>query len=141
MESNRAKNTGNKRLSVLLAEDHPGVRDVMERMLGETGWHIVVANDGQEAVDLFDFTFSLVILDYNMPGLNGDEVAKTIREREKVAEIDKPVYILGLTANIAHHGRTCMAAGMNDVVEKPIPHKELQDLLGKLLNALAPIQR
>jgi CheY-like chemotaxis protein len=95
--------------------------------------HQIVA-DGNEAVEAFKAEkFSLVLMDENMPNLNGLGALKQIRAYEKEQGLN-PTPIVALTANVMVGDRErFLEAGMNDFVGKPINVEELKQVFEKLL--------
>jgi len=112
-----------RRLRILLAEDDLVSREHAGLLLARWGHHVVAAADGQEALALLDAPgappFDLVLMDVQMPGVDGLDAARAIREREKGA--DRHVPILAMTADAMPEARArCLAAGMDGYVTKPI---------------------
>ena len=118
------------RLRVLVAEDNAVNRLIAERMLGRFGVHPQLASDGHEAVELaLRNDYDLVLMDVQMPGLDGMAAAQQIRQRA-----DWQPHIVALTAHVLPEDReACLRAGMNGFLSKPL---ELQ-ALGALLEELA----
>ncbi|MDY6904563.1 MAG: response regulator [Thermodesulfobacteriota bacterium] len=115
------------RLHMLLADDNPMNQTVARRMLENMGHRVLVAADGREAVAYFEQgqQFDLVLMDGQMPEMDGLDATKEIRRIEKVKGM-KPVPIIALTANDAGSAREAfLAAGMNDFIPKPVKKKDL----------------
>ncbi len=112
-------------LRVLLAEDNPVNRAVASRMLGKAGHQVVAANDGLEAVRLSEAErFDLILMDVQMPGLDGFSATQAIRTREEIS--GERVPIVALTAHaIQGYREKCLAAGMDGYLSKPIQPAEL----------------
>jgi CheY-like chemotaxis protein len=114
---------------ILLAEDN-----TMNRKLALHGlkqYIVDVAYDGQEAVDLFSANYyDIVILDIQMPGINGIEASRKMRKIES-EKINKPgAIILGMSADWGPQLiEECEAAGINGFLPKPFIPKELPKLL------------
>jgi len=108
-------------IRVLLAEDNRINQAVSKRMLARAGCEAVVAADGQQVVDLFNAqSFDLILMDVQMPVMDGLEATGAIRRREGEMQL-RPVPIIALTANASEADRrTCLAAGMNDFLAKPV---------------------
>jgi len=108
-------------IRVLLAEDNRIELMVSSRMLARAGCEVVVAADGQEAVDVFDGQpFDLISMDVPMPVLDGLAATREIRRKEAEMPL-RPVPGLALTANASNaHRYPCLAVGMNDFLAKPV---------------------
>jgi len=111
--------------TILLAEDNFLSQKLAHRILTNMGMHVTVANNGKIAVDLVKSNpFDLVILDIQMPVMDGIEAAKQIRA------FNQKTPILAMTANAFSEDRAlCLAAGMNDYISKPIDPKSLSRAL------------
>ena len=116
---------------VLLVEDTIMNQELATEILGSAGISVVVAGDGQQALDLIDTDrFDLVLMDVQMPVMGGYEATRRIREIPKFAELP----IIAMTAHaMAGAKEECLAAGMNDYVTKPIDTKELFSVMAKWL--------
>ena len=114
-------------LRVLLAEDNPVNQELALRLLERRGYRVRVANNGAEAVDMFDEgAFDVILMDLQMPVMGGIEATETIRSREMrrswvISHELKPIHIIAMTANAMDSDRErCLAAGMNDYLSKPL---------------------
>jgi len=119
-------------LNILLVEDNPVNQELATRLLERLSHRVTLANNGVEAVDLFDSGhFDVILMDMQMPVMGGVEATEAIRSREMrrswvVSHEVKPVYIIAMTANVMASDRDrCMEAGMNDYVAKPLRPAEL----------------
>jgi len=129
-EVNQAKLAGR----VLLAEDNPVNQEVASAMLQRVGVSMKIANNGQEAVDLLrEESFDLVLMDCQMPIMDGFEATASIRQRE--ANMGLPaIPIIALTANAISGDREhCLAQGMDDYLSKPFAQEQLHELLARWL--------
>jgi CheY-like chemotaxis protein len=110
---------------ILLAEDNPVNQKLAARLLEKRGHTVVIAADGREALAALDKEpFDLVFMDVQMPGLDGFEVTKALREKEKTT--GKHLRIVAMTAHALKGDRErCLAAGMDGYIAKPIHAKEL----------------
>ncbi len=111
---------------ILLAEDNPVNAVFAERVLTSAGHAVVRASSGQEALDILfgKGPFDLVLMDVQMPGMDGLEAVKRIREGEQEGEERLPV--AALTAYALGEDRDlCLAAGMDDCITKPVSRDAL----------------
>ncbi|MDJ0805761.1 MAG: ATP-binding protein [Gammaproteobacteria bacterium] len=122
--------------SVLLVEDNLVNQEVALVMLEEIGCQVTAVEDGRRALEaLGHATFDLILMDLHMPGLNGYEVTRSIREMELARHQQTPVPIIALTADVVQDVREmCQNAGMDDYLSKPFNRVELQRLMLKWLN-------
>jgi two-component system, sensor histidine kinase and response regulator len=125
----RSFQTLHRRLHILLAEDNHVNQAVATRLLTRFGHTLVIANNGKEAIDLVQQqTFDLVLMDIQMPVMDGIVATKTIREREQSTATHIP--IIAMTAHAMKGDQLrCLAAGMDGYVTKPIQPGELQSAL------------
>jgi len=107
-------------LRILLAEDSTVNQKLALGLLAKQGHHVRVANNGLEAVDFWaSEQFDLLLMDVQMPHMDGLEATRVIREREK--NIGRRTPIIAMTANAMKGDRDlCLAAGMDGYVAKPI---------------------
>jgi two-component system sensor histidine kinase/response regulator len=124
-------------LRVLLAEDNLVNQRLAVRLLEKQGHAVTVAADGQAALDALDRgRFDLVLMDVQMPVLNGLETTERIRERERGT--GRRVPVLALTAHAMQGDRErCLAAGMDAYVSKPLRVEELFAAIARLVPAAA----
>ena len=120
-------------LSVLLVEDNAVNQRLATRMLEKRGHRVVLAGNGHEALEaLTKGSFDLVLMDIQMPEMDGFEATAAIREKEKGASARLPV--IALTAHAMKGDREkCLAAGMDGYLTKPIRPRELDDVLENFL--------
>jgi PAS domain S-box-containing protein len=120
-------------LRVLLAEDNLVNQKVVTRLLEKRGHRVMVAGNGREALDaLGRENFDLVLMDVQMPEMDGFETTAVIREKEKSSGVHQPV--VALTANAMKGDRAqCLSAGMDAYLTKPIRSDELDALLATYL--------
>jgi signal transduction histidine kinase/CheY-like chemotaxis protein len=109
-----------KSLRTLIAEDNPINRKVLEGMLRSLNIDTDSVADGPSVLEaLKDSSYDLILMDCQMPGMDGEEVTKIIREG-RVADVGQPV-IVAITADVSEgHRDICLAAGMDDFLTKPI---------------------
>lgn len=120
---------------VLLVEDNPVNRTVVEAMLRSLGLQVSVAGDGAQAVSMVSKEkFALVLMDCRLPVMDGYEATRRIREMPGLESLP----IIALTANARHGDRDiCLQAGMNDYLAKPFKRTDLQQVLQRWLTAKA----
>ncbi|MEW5981158.1 MAG: two-component regulator propeller domain-containing protein [Acidobacteriota bacterium] len=118
-------------LRVLVAEDNPVNQRLAVKLLEKLGHAVTVANNGLEAVSLIDGReFDVVLMDVQMPELNGFEATSAIRDREQGTGRHLP--IIAVTAHAMKGDRErCLAAGMDGYVAKPIAPAELRSVLAQ----------
>ena len=115
---------------VLVADDNEINQRVVEAMLKRLGCEVTIAGDGVDAVtQCASRDFDLVLMDYQMPGLDGPEAARRIREDEQQRGKQR-VAIVALTANAGEDfEQRCTASGMDDFVTKPMQRADLKRVL------------
>ena len=118
--------------SILLAEDSLINQKLAIGLLEKWGHHVTVANDGHEAVHLSGTkTFDLVLMDVQMPELDGLDATRAIRRREQLTGVHLP--ILAMTAHAMKGDRErCLEAGMDDYLMKPIRADQLFQALERI---------
>ena len=123
-----------RRARVLLVEDNPVNQLVAKGMLGKLGCEVLLANHGGEALTLLETqTVDLILMDCNMPVMDGYETTRQIRHKSEFAELP----IIALTANaLSDERERCRAAGMDDYLAKPFRKDELAVLLDQWLSAI-----
>jgi PAS domain S-box-containing protein len=131
-------------LHLLLAEDNPINRQLTVRILEKRGHRITVACDGVEVLRTLEESgysaFDLLLMDVQMPELDGFEVTQRIRESEKSSGGHIP--IIALTAHALKGDRErCMGAGMDGYVTKPVRPDELFDEMARCLARIAPLSQ
>ncbi len=109
-------------LDVLLVEDNMLNRKLAEAMLAGLDWRIDSAEDGFKAVDMVrNKVYDLVLMDVQMPGMNGLDATERIREMEVSGEISYRPVVVAMTANAMKGDREmCLDAGMDEYLTKPI---------------------
>ncbi len=121
------------RLRILLAEDNPVNRTVASSMLERRGHSVLAVEGGREALAALEREpFDLLLLDVQMPGLDGLETTAAIRARECATGGHLP--IVALTASALQEDReSCLAAGMDAYVAKPISANRLFEAIDRLV--------
>jgi two-component system, sensor histidine kinase and response regulator len=117
-------------LSVLLVEDNMVNRTLALEMLQRLGCDAMHAGNGVEALDALDTQeFDVVLMDCQMPVMDGFIATRKLRERE-TAKKKEPTRVVALTANaLAGDREACLAAGMNDYLAKPFTLAQLRNIL------------
>ena len=133
-----APQTTPSRLRVLLAEDNLVNQDLAVRLLKKRGHTVVIACNGREAIELLqrEEPIDLVLMDVQMPEMDGLEATRAIREQERAS--GKHLPIIALTARTMPADRErCRQAGMDGYVPKPIQPAKLFSLMESLVSAPA----
>ncbi|MBI3229555.1 MAG: response regulator, partial [Burkholderiales bacterium] len=119
--------------SVLLAEDAPLNQQVAMELLSSVGVEVTIANDGHEALAwLQQRKFDCVLMDVQMPGMDGLEATRAIRANPALSDN----IIIAMTANASAQDRSqCLACGMEDFITKPIKPALLYTTLSKWMEA------
>lgn len=120
---------GAKSLRILMAEDGIANQKVALGLLQQLKHEVVIASNGEQAVELFtEQKFDIVLMDIQMPVLNGFEATRKIRELEAVRGTHIPV--IAMTAHAMKGDRArCIQAGMDDYLAKPVRKRELHRML------------
>lgn len=121
-------------IKILVVDDHPVNRMFATKLLKKLGFkNMETANDGLEALTMIENkNYDIVLMDCQMPGLDGYEATRTLRIREE--ETRKHTPIIAITANAMIGDREkCMNAGMDDYLSKPIKSDKLTFLMKKHL--------
>ena len=121
-------------LRVLLVEDNPTNQLVMKTVLSRAGALVVVAGDGQQAIEAAEReVFDVILMDLQMPVMDGLEATRSIRAR---AGPNRATRIIGLTAAVGpEFERQCRDAGMDDYMGKPVQRDTLMKRLGTIVPA------
>lgn len=125
-------------LKILLAEDNITNQKLAVAILKKEGNHVAVADNGRQAVELFEReSFDLVLMDMQMPEMDGLEATEAIREIEKRTGTRVP--IIALTANAMTGDREqCLKAGMDDYLSKPLRADHLFTMIHRLTSQRRP---
>ena len=115
---------------VLVAEDDSSNRKLIEMLLEKMGLQVIIVEDGQQAVDkAISEAFDLILMDIQMPVMNGYEAIRALRENQ----ISAP--IIAVTAHaMDDDAQKCRAAGFDDYIPKPIRFEQLCKVIAKNLN-------
>ena len=111
-----------ERLNILVAEDNPTNQILMKNMLSNIGCRFQIVSNGNEVIDsVRDFKFDLILMDCQMPEMDGFQATKLIRRSNSLPDEIVNIPIIALTANaIKGDEQACYKAGMNDYLAKPI---------------------
>jgi CheY-like chemotaxis protein len=122
--------------AVLVVEDSPVNRVVATRVVERCGYHVTAVNNGQEALDALSARhYDAILMDCQMPELDGYEATREIRRREAG---DRHTPIIAMTAHAMTGDRErCLLAGMDDYVSKPVRAQALGELLERWVTSSA----
>jgi len=114
--------------NALVVDDSPIVQMVHKLFLEHEGYQVDIVDTAEKALELLENHYQLVLMDVNLPGINGIEATQEIRRRER-GIVHTP--IIGITAAIAEKEKAqqCLSAGMDVVVGKPLTARQLTELL------------
>ena len=125
-------------LRILLAEDNVVNQKLVARVLERRGHTVTITNDGAAAVSAWrSAAFDVVLMDVQMPNVDGFEATATIRAHERVTDAHVPIVALTAHAMKTDEER-CLAAGMDAYLSKPVQPKALIELTERLAGAGAP---
>ncbi|HYW46745.1 MAG TPA: response regulator, partial [Bryobacteraceae bacterium] len=114
-----------RKIAILLAEDNPVNQQVVMRLLQRRGHSVTVAGNGREAVAMASARpFDIILMDVQMPEMDGLEAAHRIREAQGVSGVYVPIIAMTACA-MAGDRKKCLDAGMDGYVTKPIDRAEL----------------
>jgi PAS domain S-box-containing protein len=127
---------GEKKPHILLAEDDPVARTVLELLFKRSNYKLDFAEDGRMAVEMWEQGgYDLVLMDVQMPRLNGFEATRAIREKEQERGGHTPI-----VAMTAHAGKededSCLTVGMDAYISKPIDFNKCLQLIGQIIKGL-----
>jgi signal transduction histidine kinase/DNA-binding response OmpR family regulator len=121
--------------SIILAEDNHINQQILNELLKREGFDVTIANNGQEVIDILEadeFDYKLVLMDIQMPVMNGRDATREIRKKEFKY---KNIPIVAMTAHALEVERKkCLAAGMNDFLTKPVEIHKLFTALSKYVD-------
>jgi signal transduction histidine kinase/CheY-like chemotaxis protein len=123
-----------RRLRVLLAEDNAVNQKIASRFLEKAGHHVTLASDGRQALAAIEReSFDVVLMDVQMPEMDGFEATAAIRAQEQ--DTGKRLPIIAMTAHaMAGDRERCLAAGMDGYLPKPIDRQKLDEVLAVYAN-------
>jgi len=122
---------------VLVVEDSPVNRVVAVSVLERCGYHVHVVNDGREALQaLSSQRYDAVLMDCQMPDVDGYQATEELRRRERGSSYHTPVIAMTAHAMVGDRER-CLAAGMDDYVSKPVRSQVLAEILERWIPTIA----
>ena len=121
---------------ILLAEDDPSGQKLMKHILNRLGYDTDLAKTGEEVLDQLEKkSYDIVLMDMEMPVMDGFTATKKIREKKKY----KDLVIIALTAHaMKEHRNKTLAAGCTDYLSKPVNREKLSRMLSKYLKVSPP---
>lgn len=122
-------------MKILLIEDNLLNQKVVTYNLKKLNYDITAVTNGTDAIEkIKNNIFDLALMDIMLPGKNGFEITSEIRKLEKENKTDKQLIIIALTANTLNNDREkCIAAGMNEYLQKPFTAEELINKIKKFI--------
>ena len=119
---------------ILIVEDNPVNQFIVRRILRKSGFESDIAHNGGEAVELLSRRrYGVVLMDVQMPGMDGFEATRIIRDPES-GVLDHEVPVIAMTAYAGREDENmCRQAGMSDYISKPFDSNRLVDLVRKFL--------
>ncbi|KAF9693531.1 hypothetical protein EKO04_008284 [Ascochyta lentis] len=139
-------------LRILIVEDNLVNQRVLAKQLRNIGMHVAVANHGGEALEYLRSTnycradgsgngLTLILMDWEMPVMDGLTCVANIRKLQKQGEVNGHVPVIAVTANVrSEQVETALKAGMDDVISKPFRIPELRSCIQKTLRNIAPAE-
>jgi PAS domain S-box-containing protein len=126
---------------VLVVDDDEINRIVAQGILEKAGCCVDLADSGKAALERLEFKhYDIALMDVQMPGMDGYEVARQIRFRERIPGRSR-LPILALSAHVGGaHSRHAREAGMDDILSKPVDPIALMDAIGAMLASSNPVQ-
>ena len=120
-----------KKLSILVAEDNVINQKVAMINLKQLGHNVEIAVNGKMAVDMYNKNkYDLILMDIQMPVLDGIEATKEIRKIEKENNVSDKIKIVAITANAMKEDKNkCLSAGMDDYITKPFKSEDMDRAL------------
>ena len=126
-----------KKRNILVVEDNLINQKITAYSLTKAGMKVTIANNGKEAVELFNKQhFDIILMDIQMPVMDGFDATKAIREIEKSRQNNFHTSIIALTANAMQgDAEKCINAGMDNYISKPFKIDNLLKVLTKIINS------
>jgi PAS domain S-box-containing protein len=125
---------------ILLVDDDPTICKLLGRMLEHSQYRVDFAGDGQTAIEMWEKRdYDLVLMDIQMPRLNGFEATRAIRAKERDRGCHTPIAAMTAHASKEEEQR-CLDAGMDAFIPKPIDFEKTLQMIGKIVKNRPPIQ-
>ncbi len=127
-----------RQVRLLLAEDSRVNQKIAMKILSKAGYEVDIAENGRLAVEAVDkVRYDLILMDVQMPEMDGVEATETIRRNERGSGARVP--IIAMTANVMQEDKDrCLAAGMDDYLSKPAEPRKMIETIEKHLSEAAP---
>jgi len=119
------------RLTVMIVDDNEDIREMLRQMVENLGYHVVEAENGQEAIEVARHRCpNLILMDLNMPVMDGFTATRQLRQMVHVCSVP----IVAVSANRREQSQAdALAAGCNEYLTKPVNFHQLHSLLGAWL--------
>ena len=118
------QNKFNGKKRILVVDDEKAISDILGEILESEGYKVEIAQDGIEAIAKLGLDIDLVMLDVQMPGMDGFDVVKSIRNNPLYVDIPV-IFVTGMSS--MQDRIRAVEAGANDFISKPFDHTEVQD--------------
>jgi len=120
-----------RRLKILVAEDNPVNQELVKAMLSNLRHTYQIAENGEQVLQLLQQqSFDVIMMDCQMPQMDGFAATRAVRRREAAQQSTKPVPIIAMTASAFKDDQEqCLAAGMNDFLAKPFSQTSLEQII------------
>lgn len=150
--SSQDRDVPDNELYILIVEDNLVNQRVLAKQLRNVGMNVAVANHGGEALEYLKTTryckadgtekdLTLILMDWEMPVMNGLECVANIRKMQCIGEVNRHVPVIAVTANVrSEQVETALQAGMDDVISKPFRIPELRACIQRTLHNVAPAE-
>jgi len=121
----------NPEISILVAEDDDVSGLLLKKIAANKGWNVEICKNGVKAVEMYsERSFDIVLMDVQMPELDGYKATEQIRRLEGIKNTRKP--IIAMTANALSGDKDkCLANGMDDYLSKPVDFNEFYKMIEK----------